>query len=55
MAPSTSTLFPPLIGSVYHIGERSRRGSSQRGASGLPPSRLVYDTVQSLPTDTDTC
>lgn len=54
-SPATSTLFPPLIGNVYHIRERSRRRSSQRGASELPPCSLANDTVQSLSTDTKTC
>ncbi len=54
-AQATSTLFPPLIGNVYHIRERSRRESSQRGASGLPPSSLSFDIVQILTTDTKTC
>lgn len=33
--PATSTLFPPLIGNVYHIRKRSRRDSSRgRGTGG---------------------
>lgn len=45
---ATSTLFPPLIGNVYHIRERSWRGSSQKGSGALPPSSLPHDTAQSL-------
>lgn len=54
-SPATSTLFPPLIGNVYHIRQRSRRGSSQREASVLPPCSLNNDTIQSLTMDTETC
>lgn len=45
--PATSTLFPPLIGNVYHIRKRSRRESSQGGggwgggAVGLAHSLVV--------------
>lgn len=40
--PATSTLFPPLIGNVYHIRKRSRRESSRGGeAVGLAHSLVV--------------
>lgn len=54
-SPATSTQFPPLIGNVYHIRERSRRGSSLRGTSRLLPCSLANDTFQSLTTDIENC
>lgn len=56
--PATSTLFPPLIGNVYHIRKRSRRESSQGGGGGgggcWPSIQPGCDTVQSLTTDMKT-
>lgn len=45
--PATSTLFPPLIGNVYHIRKRSRRESSQGGGVGVAVG-LAHSLVVTL-------